>query len=294
VRLDIARARHTSAKRTVKSVGEGDTLIAPRPRPHDRFLTISFANVRFDGEAIFSGRSFERTADFTNARFYYPPDFDAVTNASRIDFSGAHIGFVPPGKRPWTKHWTTNSQIPLRLRACRKIAEETKNHDLERNLYIEERRAERGVYLCQLFERLKKEPKLATHILWILIMGAYWALSNYGRHPVLPAAWLALSVWLFHFGYAWILAPLMHEAGPANAAKYARAEWMVAVGNAVPFVGPLTIDAEIKKFLFCPGFGLCMPIPPEGFQALIIAQNVLSIILVFFIGLALRNYFKIK
>jgi hypothetical protein len=86
----------------------------------------------------------------------------------------------------------------------------------------------------------------------------------------------------------------MPQAGTLDAAKYARAEWMVAIGNAVPFVGPLTIDAELKKFLFCPRFGPCLPIPPEGFQALVIAQNVLSIILVFFIGLALRNYFRIK
>jgi hypothetical protein len=36
------------------------------------------------------------------------------------------------------------------------------------------------------------------------------------------------------------------------------------------------------------------PIPPEGFQFLVIFQNLFSIICVFFIGLALRNYFKIK
>jgi len=83
----------------------------------DRFLTISFANARFDTEAVFSVRSFEADADFTNARFYYPPDFDAVTNASRIDFTGAHIGFVPPGKR---LHWTYDGLIPVRLRAFRK------------------------------------------------------------------------------------------------------------------------------------------------------------------------------
>ena len=62
----------------------------------------------------------------------------------------------------------------------------------------------------------------------------------------------------------------------------------------MPFVGPLTIDAEIKKFLFCPGFGSCLPIPPEGLQFWVLFQNLFSITLVFFIGLALRNYFKIK
>jgi len=69
---------------------------------------------------------------------------------------------------------------------------------------------------------------------------------------------------------------------------------MLALGNAVPFVGPLTFEGEVKKFLFCAGDANCLPIPPEGFQFLVIARNVLSIILVFFIGLALRNYFRIK
>jgi hypothetical protein len=128
----------------------------------DRFLTISFANVRFgveailEGEAIFSGRSFEHIANFTGARFYFPPEFDAATDLNRIDFTGARIGFAPPRKH---FHWTSDSTIPLRLRTLRKIAEETKNHDLERDLYIEERKAERGIYRCQLHEELRKATK---------------------------------------------------------------------------------------------------------------------------------------
>jgi hypothetical protein len=289
----------------------------------DRFLNISFANARFDSEAISSGRSFEEAADFTNARFYRPPNFDGVTNVSRIDFTGARIGFVPPGKRAWTE----DSRVPLRLRALRKIAEDTKNHDLERDLYIEERKAGRGVYLNQLLERDELDKKLRdvteqkkhvwfewrlqrrarnahwlgflakpsqgarliAHCLWIIVMWFYRALADYGRNFVLPAAWLGLSVWLFHWRYGEILAPLMPQAGTLDAAKYVRAVWMVALGNAVPFVG---LDGEVKKFLFCAGDANCLP--PEGFQLLVIAQNVVSIILVFFIGLALRNYFRIK
>ena len=299
--------------------------------PH-RLSLISFARALFDG-ADFSGRSFEHDTDFTGARFYSPPHFDNVTGANRIDFTGAHIGFVPPGR---LLHWTSDTKVPLRLRALRKIAEETKIHDLERDLYIEERKAERGVYWHQLVEELKKAPeefkkkledinKQKKHVwlewrlqrrarnvyrlgiavkivqlgvrgFWIFVMGLYWALANYGRSFLLPSAWLALSVFFFHWGYAAILAPLIPQAATLGAAKYARAEWMVALGNAVPFVGPLTIDAEIKKFLFCPsGDVSCLPpIPPECFQLLVIAQNVLSIALVFFIGLALRNYFRIK
>lgn len=125
-------------------------------------------------------------------------------------------------------------------------------------------------------------------------MFLYGAFANYGRSFVLPFAWLVSSVWLFHWGYAAILAHLMPKTCPLGD-QYDHAVRMLALGNAVPFVGPLTIDAEIKKFLFCPSNAAsCLPpIPPEGFQVLVIAQNLLSIILVFFIGLALRNYLAI-
>jgi hypothetical protein len=295
----------------------------------DRFFIVTFVSARFDGGANFSSRTFEQAADFTNARFYSPPDFDTAASAARIDFSGVHIGFVPPGR---LLHWTSESKVPVRLRRLRKIAEETKNHDLERDLYIEERIAERGVYLHQLLgldelkqnlEAINKQKKhvwsewrlqrrarnahwlgilanpykfarLLAHLLWIAVMFGYWALAGYGRSFARPVAWLGVSLRFFYLRYHEVLAPLMHEAGSANADKYNHAVGMLALGNAVPFVGPLTIDAEIKKSLFCPGFGRCLLIPPEGFQLLVIGQNLFSITCVFFIGLALRNYFRIK
>jgi Pentapeptide repeats (9 copies) len=271
----------------------------------DRFLNISFANARFGvqanlkGAALFSGRSFEDIADFTGAQFYFPPDFDSASHLDRIDFTGAHIGFVAPDK---LFHWTEDSYILVRLRAFRKVAEETKNHDLERDLYIEERKAERGVYLRQLFEDLKKDPwknwprnaaRVVAHLLWISVMGIYWALANYGRSFVRPFAWLIASGFFFYWRYTEVLAQLMAKA-PDNE-KYKQAVRMLALGNTVPFVGPLTIDSKVKEFLFCP-CGKCPDplIPPEGYQWLVLGQNLFSITCVFFIGLALRNYFKIK
>jgi hypothetical protein len=205
------------------------------------------------------------------------------------------------------------------MRALRKLAEETKNHDLERDLYIEERKAERGVYWRQLSGRDVLEKKLRDiteqkrhvwlewrlkrkarnarwlgllakpsqlvrligHCLWILVMWFYWVLADYGRSLVRPAIALGLSWYGSYWLYRWVLSPIMAQAPDMD--KYKQAVRMLAFGNAVPFVGPLTIDAEMKKFLFFPG-GDC-PFPPEGFQALIIAQNLVSIILVFFIGL---------
>jgi hypothetical protein len=202
----------------------------PRGSAPDRFLIISFRRARFDEDVSFDGRSFDKSADFTDARFHYPPGLHAATNVTRIDFTSAQIGFNPPGKQ---LHWTFDSAILTRLHALRKIAEETKNHDLERDLYIEERKAERGVYWRQLLDELKKAPeelkrkledidkqqreiwsnsrhkararnahrlaiavkvaRLAVHVLWIGVMGIYWALADYGRSFVRPAIALGLS-----------------------------------------------------------------------------------------------------
>jgi hypothetical protein len=266
----------------------------------DRFVTISFANSRFDGEAVFFRRSFDADADFTNTLFYYPPDLDDVQNAGRLDFTGASVKFVPPGS---FFHWTTDT-VPVRLRALRKLAEETKNHDLERDLYIEERKAERGVYWHRAInEYLNKEAigkvpinalRLLSQTLWIIVMVIYGALADYGRSFARPLAWLLASVFFFYWRYLAVLAEPMAKA--ANIDTYKQAVRMLALGNTVPFVGPLTIDPDIKKFLFCGGpiSDNCWPVPPDGYQLAVLSQNLLSIILVFFIGLALRNYFKIK
>jgi hypothetical protein len=208
------------------------------------------------------------------------PDFDRAGSLARIDFTGTRIDFAAPGRL----HWTSETQTPIRLRALRKIAEETKNHDLERDLYIEERKAERGVFLYQqlndlglslLKEKLEyihkkrrrnvarlayvlkiptkpvKFARLITHLLWIAVMGVFWALA--GRSFIRPAAWLIASVFFFYWCYGKILAPLMEKASSPDVDKYKQAVRMLALGNAVPFVGPLTIDTKIKEFLFCPG-----------------------------------------
>jgi Pentapeptide repeats (8 copies) len=57
----------------------------------------------------------------------------------------------------------------------------------------------------------------------------------------------------FYWCYGKVLAPLMPKAGTL-ADNLEQAVWMVTLGNAVPFVGPLTSGTEIKKFLFCPRF----------------------------------------
>jgi hypothetical protein len=269
-------------------------------------------SARFDGGANFSSRTFREIADFRGACFYYPPVFDNADQASRIDFTGAHVGFAPPGK---LLHWTKNSRIPLLLRTFRKIAEETKNHDLERDLYIEERKALRGVYLNQFLERDELDKKLraiarqkkhawlewrlqrrarnahwlgllakpaqfaplVAHCLWIIVMWFYWALADYGRSIARPVVvWLVLTFVAFPWLYGQILR-LPPKPVRLDAGQYEQTVQMVAGANAVPFIGSRTVDADLKKALFCveDASDRCIPIPPKCYQWPVVFQNVI-------------------
>jgi hypothetical protein len=232
------------------------------------------------------------------------------------------VGFAG-AKRPWWRPaWTTDSAVAVRLRALRSQVEATKNHDFERDLYIEERKAERGVYFAR-YEREGSVLKLSVHALWIAVMGAYWLLSDYGRSLIRPLVGLAVSLPVFIGVFIADLHDQRATTAQAAAAfasrlgvgasaepreawrdakmKHLAATRQLAVANTIPFVGPLSIDSDVKKFLLCgvapedaEGLKKCVPIAPVRYQATVIGQNVLAALLFFFFGLALRNYFKVK
>jgi len=74
----------------------------------------------------------------------------------------------------------------------------------------------------------------------------------------------------------------------------------------VPFVGALTLERDVKLTLLCGdrpidaqhaqeiGQPICVPIPGRRFQLLALAQSIFSALCIFFAGLALRNYFKLR
>ena len=358
------------------------------------FADVSFFGAHFRSEVSFARRAFEHWAGFADVRFDRPPDFDGATDLQRIDFTGARAGFSPADRSWWMPDWTTDSSVAVRLRALRSHIEATKNHDFERDLYIEERKAERGIHLARLWDNLRPRRLIETalayvgglprlpkidifaeqgepvvrwpepprnrrgdarpamigdgpaavrlrrayrrngarflaalgpllgHLLWIAVMAVYWALSDYGRSWLRPALCLGVVLVLFH-GLGPVDGITARALGAKRVEIVAAAEtarpgsggevgsaWdeaakLYAVANSIPFVGPLTIDGEVKKFLFCgapppvPAAGEtaskpCIPLPPAALQAATIVQNLLSILLVFFIGLALRNYFRLK
>jgi hypothetical protein len=274
------------------------------------------------------------------------PRFDSLTDT---DLYGARVSFRAHTLR-WLRGWTANSDVANRLRRLRKLAEESNNHDFERNLYIEERKAERGIYFVQhlsdgltgvrdewrqvvdlrssflfvLFTCWRVVimiSRLVTHTVWIGILFAYWLLADYGRSFLRPAIALVISVFLFHAVY-WIAMPASSApdfwqrivAGMSHAVawptvddtQYVRAVRAFSIANAIPFVGALTLDGKVKELLICGNLTIdtnkasgqdivpCIQIPSLRFQVLASVQVIFSSLCIFFIALALRNYFRMR
>jgi hypothetical protein len=133
-------------------------------------------------------------------------------------------------------------------------------------------------------------------------MAIYSILADYGRGFVRPLAALAISVPLFWWAYT---ATLIAPTDPTKLDDFGRATWAFAISNAVPFVGALTLERDVKLTLLCrdqpidaqhnpKNEPICVPIPGRRFQLLALGQSIFSALCIFFAGLALRNYFKLR
>ena len=275
----------------------------------DTFGDIYFTRACFVGTADFSGRSFSDGCNLTGTHFSQPPKFDDCNNVGDIDLYGTRIGFSGlfegMGRKVKVSGWTTDSNVAIRLRALRNLADKTKNHDLERDLYIEERKAERGIVLANYWQEgwtVLVKPRFLSHCLWIAIMGGYWLLADYGRSFLRPILALAASVFLFQAAYFVVLP----KPSAPGARDFNDAVWTFAVANALPFVGALTLEKEVKTTLVCGGrptdsanaqsSSICapVPLPSFSFQLIILGQSIFSVICVFLAALALRNFFKLR
>jgi Pentapeptide repeats (9 copies) len=202
-RLDEENARASR----MKPWAEKPTLTDARP---DAFTAVSFANAHFDGIVDFSGRKFSKRCDLTRALFRHPPIFDDCAGASRVDLYGATIRFSGrfPGRRR-TTGWTTDSDVARRLRVLRKLADETKNHDLERDLYIEEHKAERGIKLAQLWttkelSNLTYQFRAFESPVWFVI----WFVMRTDWRKIPPVLIKLIDHWLWIRRHGWLLGSL--------------------------------------------------------------------------------------
>jgi hypothetical protein len=114
--------------------------------------------------------------------------------------------------------------------------------------------------------------------------------------PAAPALWPRVTAAAEH-AIAW---------PQADDPPFVRAARAFALANAVPLIGASTLDKDVRDRLICgdrpvdekraaeQGTAPCIPIPPLSFQALAMLQTIVSALCVFFIALAMRNYFRMR
>ncbi|MGY8997009.1 MAG: hypothetical protein ACKVH7_11250, partial [Alphaproteobacteria bacterium] len=184
-----------------------------RGRP-DTFSSISFVRARFRGNSSFAARTFTAPANFQDTRFDQPPEFAGSEGHEFLDLAGldvrAHgrlrlplwnvvqewdwreIVYIPTA---WqvdapTDGWATASELATRVRRLRQLASSIHAHDTERDLFILERRLERGY-------RWRHKGAFAA-LPAILMVFFYGVLSNHGRSLLRPFLWLLAITAAFH------------------------------------------------------------------------------------------------
>lgn len=228
----------------------------------------SFDNARFGSGVRFDGAEFKGTVGFVHTRFDQPPNFIGIKTPEYSSFVGTEFWCEKEILR-----WTTDWRIVTNLRHLRGIANKIYATDAERDLFIMEREAERGV----LWENWRRNG-LGAPVSATVLMFLYSTLSDCGRSTLRPLFWLVAA----NVGAFFIYAQLADH-------KINEALWNLTLANLLPFgtlAKPLAEHAATELF-----HGGVLP-PGVGLTA--IGQGIVNAVLVFLLALALRNHFKVK
>ena len=257
----------------------------------EEFFAVDFSRAFFGGQVSFADRAFRGAVNFSSATFCEPPDFRATTNRENLDWTGIQFDFGKGLKiGPISlSSWTTRSDTVTRLRRLRGIANQIHAVDAERDLFILERKAERG-FLWKQWWQSRWRAKLTG--LWrplqpTILMWLYSVLSDCGRSPVRPLA--AFFAW--NVGIYWIYELLTGRPLSAWADAAVRD---LTIASAVPFSATArpTLLSALESLFTDVNSGLTK-IPWEV-QLVSAVQAVMNLVLLFLLGLALRNHFKVK
>jgi uncharacterized protein YjbI with pentapeptide repeats len=238
----------------------------------------SFSSAKFFGNADFVGGTFS-AVDFSSATFssdlsFINMKFDAITSfadtkfrASVPDFRGATMHEATEWHGAiWPKPPKDKDAAQAQVYAYERLKQEMerlKKHEDEQRFFRYELRARR---------------ELAGWGNWILNL-VYWASSNYGQSVALPVIWL---VALLATGGAVFY--LTHPTNPVTAVLTIWHAAALSFGNIFPFVpithelisaSPVTSWSRIEKTIG-------------------VAQTLLGTPLLFLLGLALRNRFRMR
>jgi uncharacterized protein YjbI with pentapeptide repeats len=281
--------------------------------PADAFPELVLRHARFGGAASFAARRFLARADLSYAAFDLPPDFAGTGGRERLDFQGTRFrlraGFVPG--------WTADSTTLARVRLLRGVAREAHAADAERDLFVLERKAERGVAwrnaaAASWAEPLRKAGLYGRALAGTLMMSGYGLFSDCGRSLVRPALWLALANAGAYFGYKLHAKPATTAVGRAARGTWG---WMKSWFVTPPPSAATTsssLSSEQQRSLFEFWWSSAVPgsvtraayekaarslfggdVIPLQVYLLQFGHLALNVIFVLLIALAVRNHFRV-
>jgi hypothetical protein len=214
---------------------------------------LSFRHCTFDHSLVLSGDRFSCIPDLTNTKLTHQVSLDRLVCESRSNEEG-----IPDPKDG------------ERLCRLKEIAETNKNHEQALNFHIQEMRDKRHQ-----LRGLKK-----------IIDKSFDTVAEYGRSIIKPLRWLIRSWYVFGLIYSCIsiclnpLKPWREHFGHG---------FLYAAAQIVPFVAA---GRESSRESITALFGKDTDTPSWLFT-ISLTQGLISFLLIFLIGLALRNRFRI-
>lgn len=197
-----------------------------------------------------------------------PPDLRSVRATHHVELSGLTVSLrrIVPVLPRWLSKLhivAEDKEDAARLRRLKEIAETNRDHRAALRFSADENRA----------RRWHETPWLAS----VLDMG-FSFLSDYGQSIWRPTAWLFIVIVSCSALYK--LLSDMASAGWEQAV-------LLSLGNSLPFLPQSrTLRTEASEGLFCAG-------PNHWVDIAMVAQGIASVVLLFLIGLGLRNRFRL-
>ncbi len=238
---------------------------------------VSFYGASINGPMHFTPKEFKGDLSFRTARFddvlilqgnySSPPDLRSTTTKGHVDLHDLTIEKATKGQS------NTGRQTRAKFGRLKELAEGNRHHDAALRFFAEERRA------------LKRSGDLGKGALFETI---YDGLCDYGQSIGRPSLFLLGNFILFiivYFGIA------IHETNSEIDRNYIFCllanSFFASFSNVIPF---LSTAFEFQPDIFADLFGEPIPLTVDLAR---FVQGVISLLLLFLIGLGLRNRFRI-
>jgi hypothetical protein len=275
---DVAALQGEKYPLTHKKIAAVQAKCRVRDGSFDVFV---FEGNTFSETAVFSGRKFTEKTNFSNNVFSKPPVFFECEGLDAVSLSNIKCyinGYWELGGIRISKPaWTTNSEVVDNLRLLRKIAIQKHDHDLEQDIFILERLAQRGV-------QVRRNPLNALPT--IIITGLYGILSSFGKSLIRPIFFLLVS-FAIHYSYN------VSKVSGMFRLSFDEVVLQYTLGRSYPFI-PFLHEASKNAARQLFGAGDDEVLLNFSDAAVAAAFSSFNILLLFLMGLAIRNYFKIK